>query len=210
MKANSILLTKSQFARAWGRTPAAVSMALNRNQLKPTGKKIDISEPINDAFISKLKAKGSWDLSAINDKTQQKESNTLLPTSQPSQAEMNELYQLEIDIKKAELERKQSVTTLNRQKEARLNSELMPVGVGKDLLQFILNSVKGQYTNHADGFLQMLKQRYDIEHTEYVELKKNFDASLNEAFQDAIKEIYKGADQAAEEIANNAKRTEKR
>lgn len=209
MNKKDIILTQSQFARCLGYTPQAVKVYINRNQLQATKDgKINITEPLNDAFINKCRANGRiFNIENLNStkKKQNQAANQNLP-----QSVLTNFHNKAQEKQDADIERIRTVTKVNQLKLDKAAEKYIPKEVAQYLINYEMQFMKSQLIQSLDGILELYKARFDLDHTEYVELKKQTHDSIRQAFSEAVQDMKSQVKQAAAEIAGEFEQGQKK
>ena len=195
-------LKYSQLAKALGLTNASISMAVKNEMLivDLKNKTISIDLPVNKMWIDNQVLKGkTFDLNKIfnKPKPQKPVSPSKTPTSKKpppvkNEVSISDLQKLEIRKKKAEIKRTESATKLNELRIEKQEGKLIPFDEAEFLLTYIVEKIRNTSIQEIDSISNIYKERFDISHVEYIEIKKDLTDIINGIIKDSVSEMKSG------------------
>lgn len=187
-------------ARALDINQATINMGVKRGHLiADDNKLIDTDLAQNKVWIEKQIAKGrEFDLNRINLKPEPKtptpKSKTPSRKNQPAKDEItiSDVRLLEIRKKKAEIKRTESSTKLNELRIEKQEGKLIPYVEAEFLLTYIVEKIRSTSIQEIDSISNIYKERFDISHLEYIEVKKDLTDIINGIIKDSVEEMKSG------------------
>lgn len=185
-------------ARALDINQGIINMGVKRGHLIADDKKlIDTDLAQNKLWIEKQIANGKeFDLNRINLKPQPKTPTpkTTSKKNQPVKDEItiSDVRLLEIRKKKAEIKRTESATKLNELRIEKQEGKLIPFIEAEFLLTYIVEKIRNTSIQEIDSISNIYKERFDISHLEYIEVKKDLNEIINGIIIDSVEEMKSG------------------
>ena len=227
--------TRKEFGLAMGARKNVVSNWINRSGKIIVGSdnKIDVSDPLNKAWIEQCEAEGRFDFDPrrIFDLNENKElvvKKTPPPPKKkaveetpeepaPLTSEENKKVSLIERKRKAEL-KKTELTNKNLAKQIDLNDlkiqkqkgALIPFDAAKGLLLFVVESFVSTYIQGVESQLNVLIQRFGGSATEHGELRSELIDVITDLKKEAITNAEEGLDNIADEYAEVRGRGERK
>jgi hypothetical protein len=193
------LYKKSQLAKKYGKTPAAVTVSVSRGKLVLSGDYIDDTHPLNQDTLKKwgdkLKNKRHEKSQPPGNKRVDEPVVSHLP--EPKGIEDPQVRSdyggdgLDAQKKRAEIELKKEQTLKTKLQNQKLRGESIPTDQVKKVVAMLGHSFQSSYKNSADQFLtdvcHKLKAPPEIE----AELKGKLVKLINKSHENAITEAKK-------------------
>lgn len=204
------LLKYSQLANGLGVQQATINVWVKRGNLKDNGnKEIDITDPFNKLWLEKQKAQGKHlDLNRVFMKPKEakaiiaakpKTQKTTKQTEEPEAEEVTELRKIQIDLKKAQLDRTRKAAQLDDIKIAKQLGDLIPFDAVKGFFLYTVETFVKSYTQEAQGVANVLLSRFGADHTDIIETQKELSKKLIDIKAETIEELLQGLDGIVEE-----------
>ncbi|HBD94269.1 MAG: hypothetical protein US15_C0012G0016 [Candidatus Moranbacteria bacterium GW2011_GWF1_36_4] len=212
------LFSRKEFAELLGISPAHVTMYLKRNKLQQDDdNKIDDTIPINADFKKRLLAKKNGEKPekkerqqvitkvkyvVLEDKRKQSQQQQQQSQSEPEPEQQPVeqikikrksdknigIYDIELEIKRADLEKKEQEIELNDWKIKKISGEVIPT----DMVQIVFNqhckSITTAFHQGVDNFIIEFAKKHEIDRNEIAKIRLTFIDIINQAILDSIKE----------------------
>ena len=200
------------------KSQATVNMAVKRGHLiADENKLIDTDSAQNKVWIENLVAKGyEFDLNRINIKPEPKPTKpvTKPKTTRKKKQDVNEITvsdvrELEIKKKKAEIKRTESATKLNELRIEKQEGKLIPYSESEFLLTYIVEKIRSTSIQEIDSISNIYKERFDISHLEYIEIKKDLTDIIDGIIKDSVDEMKSGLKRIQEKYQEVREKGEK-
>jgi hypothetical protein len=199
-------LTATELGRCLGVKPGIVSMAITRGELKKDeDKKIDMEDPLTRLWLHKQETKMGrtidWNrlggVKAIQSNTvkapvQSKKSSAVVVA--PVEVELDEATKLSVRKARVEIERIESVTHLNNIKLEKAKGELIPMDEASTIMTYIVEEIRSTYQQEVDGLVNVYKDRLDLTHAQYLDIKQTLKDIINTTTKDAVDKMRENVD----------------
>lgn len=197
-------LKKSQLAICLNVAHAVISMGIKRGYIIADAYGlIDLNHPANEAWINKQKDKGkTFDYNRLMKPAVVVESKppvsipvleneNITTVSKPSKSKQTDLYQKKIET---EIKYKLSQIKKTEIEIRKREGELIPFDEAEFLLSYIVENVRAKFLQEAVSLSDRYKERFNITHDEYIDIKKDLTDSINDNYREAIEELKGGID----------------
>lgn len=217
------LYTFSQVANALDLTQANVNMWIKRGQMIPCivdGKRmIDIDNPTNKLWLKKQEEDNDrvFDLnkafkkpSEVKKQTRKAKQKTEIPITIDPEAEkeVGELRNIQLEIKKAQLERAKKSIELDEIKIAKQLGQLLPTDAVKSFFLFVVETFSKSHIQEAKTIAELTLSRFSASQEERIEVQKELNLKFRELKADSVELVEKGIDQIVEEYQETRSRGE--
>lgn len=215
-------LKKSELARALSLNPGVINMAIKRGymceddegliemdhplnklwlkrQIEENGKTLDLNKAF-DTSQTKLKS-----IQKRNAKKKPKTNGSTVKTQTPTPPDteqdkaLEELRDIQIKIKEANLKKTLKAIELDEIKIAKQRGQLIPFDAVKSFFLYTVEGVIKQYDQESKSVADVMLSRFGATREEHIETKKELSNKLNEIKIEAIENLLLGLDQIVEE-----------
>lgn len=218
------LYTFSQVANALGLTQANVNMWIKRGQMVPSiidGKRmIDIENPTNKLWLRKQEDDNGrvFDLNGAFKKPSEvkktvrkqklKTEVITAPIDPESEKEVGELQNIQLEIKKAQLERAKKSIELDEIKIAKQLGQLLPTDAVKSFFLYTVETFAKLHIQETKTIAELTLSRFSATQEERIEVQKELNRKFQELKSDSVELVVKGLDQIVEEYQDTRGRGE--
>ena len=204
-------------------------MAVKRDHLIPCvveGRKmIDITNPHNKLWLKKQEEMGKYmDLNAVFKKPKEvrqqriaaKKTNGAAKALETPQAvydpklseNLDSLREVQLEIKKATLEKTIKAIALDEIKIAKQLGQLIPFDAAKGFFLHVVESFTKSFDQESKVIADLMLARFGADQNEFIEVKRDLSKRLVEIKKDTVRLLTKGLDQIAEEYSETRSRGE--
>lgn len=197
---NDNRLRKGQLAICLNVSNGIISMGVRRGYIiEDSYGLIDLKHPANEAWINKQIEKGkTFDYNrliktnkpVVDVEPQKKKKNIKEePEINSTDKKQNDLYR-----KKTETEIKYKIAQIKKTEIEikKREGELIPFDEAEFLLSYIIENIRAKFLQETTSYADIYKERFDITHDEYINIKKDLTDSINDNYRDAIEEMKLG------------------
>jgi hypothetical protein len=204
------ILRYSDVAKSLEVNTAIISMAVKRNKLLPTieddKKLIDIENPVNKLWVDIYCEKNNktFDINRVfNSKKPEKKEEKI---SKEIEQEDNIIikkstnnYGIALEKTKLEIKRLKNQDKLDRLKIQKMQGLLIPTDAAKDVFIFSETTIVTTFKQHLKGLLDIIQNRSNMNHAQYIELNKELDQEIDIIHAVAKENILSGLDGVVKE-----------
>lgn len=222
------IFSRREFAEQCGVTPTYITQYIKRGKIKlDSNGNIDSSLPMNKDFMlarASKPSKAKTPKKELPDKKKPKappspKEKVKPPNSNqpaagldwtPDEIEAMGKYQLEVQMKNLDLEKKEQEVEINKLKIQKLRGEVVPTDLVREVLKRHTKSLTTAFHQGADNFIMTITKISGMSREEMAGIRGELIEIVNKAVADAIDESKQEVDNIVNEYSQTRGRGEKK